>query len=338
MTTTTDRNGYVDGHRRRRRRRPRSLRPSRRCRGSAFSPKLLVMLLVTSVLSAAVVGAIGYQSGRSSLRASVFDRLTEIRGSQSRQLEAKFTDLEDVPDHLHPRGDDHRSHRGIHRRDSTNSTLDDQPGPMAVDRRLLQQPVRRRPNRTQTGNAVDVDALLPSINAQKYLQAYYTAPFNDWDKAIRFDDARDGSAWSAANARFNDFFREIVLRFEFEDALLLDTRGQCGLHRLQGCRSRHQHPHRPVSARVHCVTLTKRRWRPTPWTMSASPTSATTSQPTNRPRGWSSPVGPPGTRRRRSRAAVPDLQDQPVDDRGQKVGSTPGWARPARHSWWVRTG
>ncbi len=57
------------------------------------------------------------------------------------------------------------------------------------------------------------------------MQAYYTAPFSDWEKAIRFDDARDGSAWSAANARFNDFFREIVLRFEFEDALLLDTRG-----------------------------------------------------------------------------------------------------------------
>jgi hypothetical protein len=53
------------------------------------------MLLLTSILSAAVVGAIGYQSGRSSLRASVFDRLTEIRGSQSRQLESKFTDLED---------------------------------------------------------------------------------------------------------------------------------------------------------------------------------------------------------------------------------------------------
>jgi class 3 adenylate cyclase len=57
------------------------------------------------------------------------------------------------------------------------------------------------------------------------LQAYYTAPFDDFDKAVAFDDARDGSPWSAANARFNDFFREIVTRFEFEDALLLDTRG-----------------------------------------------------------------------------------------------------------------
>ncbi|PBJ36944.1 adenylate/guanylate cyclase domain-containing protein, partial [Mycobacterium avium] len=32
-------------------------------------------------------------------------------------------------------------------------------------------------------------------------------------------------AWSAANARFNDYFREIATRFEYRDALLLDTRG-----------------------------------------------------------------------------------------------------------------
>ena len=59
---------------------PRSLRRRVLSRISIQS-KLLVMLLVTSILSAAVVGAIGYQSGRSSLRASVFDRLTEIRAS-----------------------------------------------------------------------------------------------------------------------------------------------------------------------------------------------------------------------------------------------------------------
>jgi hypothetical protein len=35
------------------------------------------MLLVTSIVSAAVVGFIGYESGRTSLRASMFDRLTE---------------------------------------------------------------------------------------------------------------------------------------------------------------------------------------------------------------------------------------------------------------------
>src|ERR1700709_767223 len=61
--------------------------------GVSIQSKLLVMLLVTSILSAAVVGAIGYQSGRNSLRASVFDRLTEVRSSQTRQLQSTFSDL-----------------------------------------------------------------------------------------------------------------------------------------------------------------------------------------------------------------------------------------------------
>ncbi len=67
--------------------------------------------------------------------------------------------------------------------------------------------------------------MLPTSNAQKYLQAHYTAPHTDWDDAIKVDDAGDGSPWSSANARFNDFFRQIVNRFKFEDALPLDTRG-----------------------------------------------------------------------------------------------------------------
>jgi class 3 adenylate cyclase len=202
---------------------PRSLRRRVLSRISIQS-KLLVMLLVTSILSAAVVGAIGYQSGRSSLRASVFDGLTEIRASQSRQLEAQFAEL--------------KNSLVIYTRGSTatgaiaaftaafdeldNTTISPAQWQSIVDYYNNQF---EKSEQVQTGDRLDVDALLPTSNAQKYLQAYYTAPFNDWDKAIRFDDARDGSAWSAANARFNDFFREIVLRFEFEDALLLDTRG-----------------------------------------------------------------------------------------------------------------
>ena len=190
----------------------------------SIQSKLLVMLLVTSVLSAAVVGAIGYQSGRSSLRASVFDRLTEIRSSQSRQLEAKFADLQDSLIIYT---------RGATTTEAIQAFTDgfDQLNNAAINPAQWQSIVDYYSNnfekaeQEQTGNTVDVAAILPSTNAQKYLQAYYTAPFDDWDKAIKFDDARDGSAWSAANARFNDFFREIVRRFQFEDALLLDTRG-----------------------------------------------------------------------------------------------------------------
>src|ERR1700733_9990666 len=76
---------------------PESDKRSRRRLMSRVSiqSKLLVMLLLTSILSAAIVGAIGYQSGRNSLRNSVFDRLTEIRQSQSRQLQHGIQDLKD---------------------------------------------------------------------------------------------------------------------------------------------------------------------------------------------------------------------------------------------------
>lgn len=190
----------------------------------SIQSKLLVMLLVTSILSAAVVGAIGFQSGRTSLRASVFDRLTEIRGSQARQLEAKFNDLENSLT-IYTRGA--TTTEAIQAFTSAfdelgDATINPQQWQAVVDYYTDQFGVAKR---EQTGTSLDIDALLPTSNAAKYLQAYYTAPFDDSDKAINFDDARDGSPWSAANARYNDFFREIVQRFQFEDALLLDTRG-----------------------------------------------------------------------------------------------------------------
>lgn len=220
MTTTTEPESSIQPEPTAR---PRTMRRRVMSRISIQS-KLLVMLLATSVLSAAVVGAIGYQSGRSSLRASAFDRLTEIQSSQSRQLEAKFADLEDSLV-VYTRGA------------TTTEAIDaftaafDQLNDSTISPQQWQSIVGyyrnnfEKEEERQTGNDLDVEALLPTSNAQKYLQANYTAPFNDFDEAIKNDDARDGSPWSAANARFNDYFREIVTRFQFEDALLLDTRG-----------------------------------------------------------------------------------------------------------------
>ena len=216
MTTTSEPEAAIQP-------KPRSLRRRVLSRISIQS-KLLAMLLVTSILSAAVVGFIGYQSGRNSLRASVFDGLTEIRQSQTRQLAAQLSDL--------------RNSLVVYTRGSTtteaieaftaafdqlnNATISPAQQQAIVDYYNKQfAPAEDE----QTGNQVDVNALLPATNAQKYLQANYTTPFTDWDQALKFDDAHDGSAWSAATAKYNGFFREIVTRFEFEDALLLDTRG-----------------------------------------------------------------------------------------------------------------
>jgi class 3 adenylate cyclase len=190
----------------------------------SIQSKLLVMLLVTSILSAAVVGLIGYQSGRSSLRAAVFDGLTEIRESQARELESQFADLKNS---LVVWSSGTTTADALDAFTAGFDQLNGAPVSPAQQQSLVNyyRDNFAKAEERQTGDQIDIATLLPSANAEKYLQAYYTAPFNDWDASINNDDAHDGSAWSAANARFNDFFREMVNRFEFEDVLLLDTRG-----------------------------------------------------------------------------------------------------------------
>ncbi|MDX1891853.1 adenylate/guanylate cyclase domain-containing protein [Mycolicibacterium sp. 050158] len=197
----------------------------------SIQSKLLVMLLLTSILSAAIVGAIGYQSGRSSLRTSVFDRLTEIRQSQSRELQAGISDLKNSLV-VYSRGS--TATQAIAAFTAGFDQLANAPISPAQQQSLVDYYTKRfaKDEAAQTGADIDVEALVPTTPAERYLQTRYTVPFGnygqpsaDWNGAIELNDARDGSAWSAANASYNDFFREIVTRFKFEDALLLDTRG-----------------------------------------------------------------------------------------------------------------
>src|SRR3954466_13245831 len=180
----------------------------------SIQSKLLVMLLVTSILSAAVVGFIGYQSGRNSLRASVFDALTEIRQSQTRQLAAQLSDLQNSLV-VYTRGA--TTTEAIEAFTAAFDQLNEAIISGAQQHATVDYynkefaPVEDK----QTGNDVDVDALLPTTNAQRYLQANYPTPFTHGLQALSVDVAHDGSAWSAACAKYNDFFSEIVTRFEF---------------------------------------------------------------------------------------------------------------------------
>jgi len=131
----------------------------------SIQSKLLVMLLVTSILSAAVVGFIGYQSGRNSLRAAVFDGLTEIRQSQTRQLAAQLSDLQNS--------------LVVYTRGSTTTdaieaftTAFDQLNNATISG-AQQQAIVDYYNKEfapageeDTGNQVEIDALLPTTNAQ----------------------------------------------------------------------------------------------------------------------------------------------------------------------------
>ncbi|HME48880.1 MAG TPA: adenylate/guanylate cyclase domain-containing protein, partial [Mycobacterium sp.] len=141
----------------------------------SIQSKLIVMLLISSVLSAAVVGLIGYQSGRSSLRASVFDRLTEVRESQTRLMVDKVNDLTNSAI-VYTRGS--MTIEALAAFSAAFGELATATITPAQQRALVDYYTNDFVKSTEraTGVQLDVDALLPASNAQKYLQAYYTAP------------------------------------------------------------------------------------------------------------------------------------------------------------------
>jgi class 3 adenylate cyclase len=197
------------------RRRPRPL--SR----LSIQSKIMVMLLVASLASLAVICVVEYVAGRHALMPAAEERAVQSREAQKRAMEMLFEDLTN----------------SLLVYSSGSTAVDavqaftagfDELGNATVDPGQQQSLVNFykdkliKPIQQATGDKLSIDAVLPDNNAQKYLQVHYTVPSFGTTPP---DDAGDGSPWSAANARFGNYFREIATRFEYRDALLLDTRG-----------------------------------------------------------------------------------------------------------------
>jgi class 3 adenylate cyclase len=186
--------------------------------------KIMVAMLLSSILGLSVIGSVGALTGRAAMRQVESERLIELCQSQKRQVEALF-------------------------REVTNSLIVYSGGFSIVEATTAltggfaqlanatitpaqQQAIFNyydndmlKPIKRATGEVLDLNAVLPSSNAQKYLQAYYTATSTPTADSMPVVDAGDGSAWTAANARFDFFMRGIVTRFDYRDVLLLDMQG-----------------------------------------------------------------------------------------------------------------
>ena len=188
----------------------------------SIQSKIMVMLLVSSLASLAVICGVEYIAGRHALLPAASERMVELREAQTRAIEMLFADLTNSLV-VYSRGS--TADEAVQAFTAGFDQLADAPTDPGQQRALENFYTNKliKPIQQATGQKLDIAALLPSSNAQKYLQVHYTVPASGASAAP--DDAGDGSAWSAANARFNNYFREIATRFEYRDAILLDTRG-----------------------------------------------------------------------------------------------------------------
>src|ERR1700754_1280388 len=168
--------------------------------------KLLMTLLICSIFSVAVVGLIGAITGRNALRKVEAERLIELRESQKRQLDALFKQMTNslivysggvsVVQAMEAFS------AGFNQLgNATISPAQQQALVNYYDNQMI------KPIKQMTGETIDINAVLPTTNAQKYIQANYTAPPRPSGDALPVVDAGDGSAWSAANARFDFYMR-----------------------------------------------------------------------------------------------------------------------------------
>ncbi|MBY0443012.1 MAG: HAMP domain-containing protein [Mycobacteriaceae bacterium] len=195
--------------------------------------KLLVMLLVCSIMSVSVVGVIGFQAGRTGLRDGVAERLVELCQLQKRAVESLFADLTNSLigySHGFTAVDAVKSFAaGFDQLSNATINPDQRQAIVNYYTKEVIAPIERI-----TGTELDIKALLPSSPAQNYLQAYYTASLTSQNGLSALDGAGDGSAWSAANIRFNDFFRMMITRFNYKDVLLLDAQGDVVYTAMKG--------------------------------------------------------------------------------------------------------
>ena len=182
----------------------------------------MVMLLVSSLASLAVICAVEYLSGRRALLPAASERMIELREAQKRAMEMLFADLTNS---LVVYSSGSTAIEAVQAFTAGFDQLADAPIDPAQRQSLLTfyKDKLIKPIQQATGDRLSIDALLPDSNPQTYLQVHYTVP--SFGVSTPPDDAGDGSAWSAANARFNNYFHEIATRFEYRDAMLLDTRG-----------------------------------------------------------------------------------------------------------------
>jgi class 3 adenylate cyclase len=185
--------------------------------------KILVAMLLAGILGVAVIGLIGALTGRGALRQVESERLIELRESQKRQVEALFREVTNslivYSGGFSVNEATEAFSSGFNQlANATISPAQQQALANYYDNDMI-KPIKRL-----TGDTIDINAVLPSSPAQKYLQAHYTAPPRT-DGSMPVADAGDGSAWSAANARFDFYMRDIVTRFDYRDALLIDMQG-----------------------------------------------------------------------------------------------------------------
>lgn len=189
----------------------------------SIQSKLLIMLLVSSILSAGVVGFFAYRTGTQALRDDAFERLAELRVERTRAIQ-NYAERQKSSAIINSRG---LAVDALKAFGPAYEQLRDKEITDAQKKTLVDYYTKEFVPELQkfSDGTVQADSFLPTTGARQYLQTFYTAASSDFDEKLKLDDAGDGSAWSKANAKYNPFFREVIGGSGADDIMILNLEG-----------------------------------------------------------------------------------------------------------------
>lgn len=200
-----------------------SSRPPRWRGVGSIQTKLLVMLLLSSIIAAAVVGFFGYRSGTEALRETSFARLTDLREQRTTAVR-DYVDSERAAAILNSQGisidalaafdEGYDELRGTTVSDDDRAALQTYYTDVFVPK--LQE---------ASDGELQAESFVPTSPARSYLQANYTVASEDFDEKLAMTDPGDGSEWTEAHRRYHPFYREVVERTGAEDIFLINLEG-----------------------------------------------------------------------------------------------------------------
>lgn len=214
---------------------------ARKNRSLSIKSLLLLMLLLVSIGSNVVVGAIGYLNGTESLSKAAYDRLIEVRDSRAREIISLFDTIENSlllasrdsavvdAEIAFATGIADLDNAGIAAGAVNAAGLEGSSGLLTPEQETELEayftddfgPALN----DATGEQSDASSFIPSSAAARYLLYQYVVTGGDDDRSA-VDDAGDGSAWSSAHAEFHDYLRRLATLSDYSDLVLISGSGQ----------------------------------------------------------------------------------------------------------------
>jgi class 3 adenylate cyclase len=182
------------------------------------------MLLAVSIVGSLIIAGIGYQQASGLLDAQAKNNLVQVRDSRIDQVHTLFTTMEDSLV-LSAHGDSVVGAMSAFNAGYGSLAKAKVTDAQAAALTSYFTTVFAPKLAAATGDVVDPSTFVPSTAAARYLQANYTITFATPAAAVAAADPGDGSDWSAANARYQDYFRRMTSLEGYGDAILINSGG-----------------------------------------------------------------------------------------------------------------